>query len=407
MVAQSVDPSRAPGQPRAYFDHAATAGLLPESRAAWLDAVDLVGNPTGLHASARRVKAMLEDARESIAADLGAHPSEVVFTSSGSHGDSIAVLGGRAVRPDRPAVAISAVEHPGVSTLAKTLDPADRGLVRELPVGPDARLDLDRAAEMVDQDVALVSVQAINGEVGTVQPLPQVVELAHRVGALVHSDAVQAMALPGVDFAASGLDLASVAAHKIGGPVGIGALLVRRELTLPAAGLGAGQERGIVSGTPSAALAAAFAAALRVTVGLRDEVGVEPLWAVRQRIVDAVAGIDRVRVNGPRLGGPRLGGPADRALQLPNILHLTIEGTRADDVLFLLDAAGVDASTGASCRAGMHQPSDVVLAMTGSLADASSSIRLSFGWETTDAEVNRVVQVLPGVIDRARMASPR
>lgn len=375
---------------RSYFDHAATAALLPEARQAWLEAVDQVGNPTGLHASARRVKATLEDARESIAADLGAHPSEVVLTSSGSHGDSIAVLGGRALRPDRPAVAISAVEHPGVSSVTQQLDQ-----VRVLPVGRDARLDLDAAASLLDRDVAVVSVQAVNGEVGTIQPLAEVLELGHRVGALVHADAVQAMALPGVDFAASGLDLASVAAHKVGGPVGIGALLVRRELSLPAAGLGAGQERGIVSGTPSAALAAGFAAALRVTSGLRTETGAAPLWRVRGQILAVLDQIADVRVNGP----------GDPAQQLPNIVHLTIDGTRADDVLFLLDSAGVDASTGASCRAGMHQPSDVVLAMTGSLADASSSIRLSFGWETTADEVDRLLAVLPGVIERARAAS--
>ena len=377
-------------QPRAYFDHAATAALLPQARQAWLDGVDLVGNPTGLHASARRVKAVLEDARESIAADLGAHPSEVVFTSSGSHGDSIAVLGGRQLRPDRPAVAISAVEHPGVATVVKQVE-----AVRELPVGRDARLDLDRAVELIDDTVGLVSVQTVNGEVGTLQPIAEIVELGHRVGALVHSDAVQAMALPGVRFGDSGLDLASVAAHKIGGPVGIGALLVRRELTLPADGLGAGQERGIVSGTPSAALAAGFAAALRETSRLREQVGAEGLWQVRERILKAVRGIDRLRVNGP----------ADAALHVPTIVHLTIDGTRADDVLFLLDAAGIDASTGASCRAGMHQPSDVVLAMTGSLADASSSIRLSFGWETTEGEVDRLLGALPGVIGRARVAS--
>ena len=203
------------------------------------------------------------------------------------------------------------------------------------------------------------------------------------------------MALPGVRFAESGLDLASVAAHKIGGPVGIGALLVRRELTLPPSGLGAGQERGIVSGTPSAALAAGFAAALRQTMRLRDQVGAEPLWQVRRRIIEVASGIDRVRVNGRGQAGD----------QVPSIVHLTIDGTRADDVLFLLDAAGVDASTGASCRAGMHQPSDVVLAMTGSLADASSSIRLSFGWETTEAELDLLLAALPGVVERARAAS--
>lgn len=375
----------------AYFDHAATAALLPEAREAWLAAVDSVGNPTGLHGSARKVKAILEDARESIAADLGAHPSEVVLTSSGSHGDSLGVLGGRRLRPERPVVAISAVEHPGVATVVKHVDQ-----VRELPVGRDALVDLDRAAELLDETVGVVSVQSVNGEVGAIQPLAEVVALGHRVGALVHSDAVQALALPGVDFADSGLDLASVAAHKIGGPVGIGALLARRELVLGAEGLGAGQERGIVSGTPSAALAAGFAAALRVTTALRHDPGPAPLWATRRRILDVALGIEGVRANGP----------LDPSRQVPGIIHLTIERTRADDVLFLLDAEGIDASTGASCRAGMHQPSDVVLAMTGSLADATSSIRLSFGWETTAEEVDQLIRALPGVVERARLAWP-
>lgn len=376
------------GERRAYFDHAATAPLHPAARQAWLDAVELVGNPTGLHLSARRAKAMLEDARESIAADLGAHPSEVILTASASQSDSLAVLGGRTLRPDRPIVALSAVEHPGVATVAARVDD-----VRLLPVDASARVMLEAAADIIDASVALVSVQRVNGEVGTIQPLTEVIELAHRAGALAHSDCVQGMVWPGVSFAELDLDLASVAGHKVGAPVGIGALLVRRGLVLPAAGLGAGQEGGIVSGTPAVALASAFAAALCATLSSREADRLR-LEQIRGRIVQALEALPGVRVNGPSAPEGRV----------PGIVHATITGARADDVLLLLDREGIDASTGASCRAGMHQPSDVVLAMTGSLADASSSIRLSFGPEVGHADVDRLVAVLPSVTERARLA---
>ena len=373
---------------RSYFDHAATAALSPAARDAWLSAVEMVGNPSGLHASARRVKSLLEDARESIAADLGALPVEVVFTASASESDSIGVLSAWRARPERPAVVLSAVEHPGVATIVKHVEDA-----RLVPVAADARVDVDALRGMVDERVGVVSVQLVNGEVGTLQPVAEVAEVARTVGAWSHTDAVQGLVHPGVDFAALGVDMASIAAHKIGGPVGIGALLLRRGMELPPAGLGSGQERGIVSGTPSAALAASFAAALREATTSRAA-AVARLRELRTRLVAGVAGIDRVRVNGP----------ADEALQMPGIVHLTIEGTRADDVLFLLDSHGVDASTGAACRAGLHQPSDVVLAMTGSTEDASSSVRLSFGEDMPDEDVDRVVALLPEVVERARTA---
>lgn len=374
---------------RAYFDHAATAPLLPQARDAWLAATEVVGNPAALHGSARAAKALLEDARESIAADLGAHPAEVLFTSSGSQGDSIAVLGGRALRPEQPRVAISAVEHPGVASVRDHLGP---DLVVELPVERTARLDLSALPTLISTDVGLVSVQAVNGEVGVIQPITEAAAAAHRVGALFHTDAVQALGQPGIDFGALPIDLASVAAHKIGGPVGIGALLARREVTLGAAGLGSGQERGVVSGTPAVPLAVAFAAALRVTTQRRAG-DAERARQLRQRLLAAVAEVPDVRVN--------QGGPNE---QVPGIVHLTIAGTRADDVLFLLDRAGIDASTGAACRAGLHQPSDVVLAMTHDLAEASASIRLSFGPDTTDADLDALVEALPGAIAQARTA---
>lgn len=376
---------------RAYFDHAATAPLLPQARDAWLAAAEQVGNPGGLHSSSRRVKALLEDARESVAADLGAHPTEVVFTFTATEADSLAVLSGSRVRPDRTAVVISAIEHPGV---AKAVDHLPD--VRIAPVDEVGLVDLNALSCLVDDSVGLVSVQLVNGEVGTIQPVEEVVEIAHSAGALVHTDAVQALVAPGLDFAQLGVDLATVAGHKIGAPIGIGSLVVRRELALKPLGTGAGQERGMASGTPSAPLASAFAAALR-HLGETRAAEVERLWAVRKRILIAVSGVEGISANGP----------GDRTRQMPGVLNLTFQGARADDVLFLLDEAGVDASAGSACHAGLHQPSDVLLAMGRSVEDASSSIRLSFGAEVTDAEVDLLVATLPKAVDRARAAAAR
>lgn len=376
---------------RAYFDHAATAPLLPQARDAWLRATEQVGNPGGLHSSSRRVKAVLEDARESVAADLGAHPTEVVFTFTATEADSLAVLSGSRVKAGREAVVISAIEHPGV---AKSIDLLPDVLIA--PVSEEGLVDLDALAGLADESVGLVSVQRVNGEVGAIQPLEQVVGIAHSAGALVHTDAVQALVDPGLDFRALGVDMATVAGHKIGAPIGIGALLVGRELALKPLGTGAGQERGMASGTPSAPLASAFAAALRHLTETRA-MEVERLWAVRERILAAVSGVEGMRANGP----------GDRTRQMPGVLNLTFPGARADDVLFLLDEAGIDASAGSACHAGLHQPSDVLLAMGRSVEDASSSIRLSFGAEVTDAEVDLLVATLPEAVERARAAAAR
>lgn len=373
---------------RAYFDHAATAPLLPAARDAWLAATERAGNPGGLHTSSRRVKSLLEDARESVAANLGAHPTEVVFTFTATEADSVAVLGGSRLDPARPGVVISAIEHPGV---AKAVDHLDD--VRIAPVDAEGLMDRAALADLVDDTVGLVSVQLVNGEVGTIQPVAGVAELAHARGALAHTDAVQALVAPGLDFAGLGVDMATVAGHKIGAPIGIGALLVRRELTLKPLGTGAGQERGMASGTPSAALASAFAAALAHLSSTREQ-QLGRLREVRGRILGSVAQLADVRVNGPQEDG----------LQMPGILNLTFSGARADDVLFLLDQAGIDASAGSACRAGLHQPSDVLLAMGRSVEDASSSVRLSFGAEVTDAEVDLLVATLPGAVEQARRA---
>lgn len=367
-----------------YLDHAASSPIVPAAAAAMADLLGRPGNPSSLHASGRAARRVLEDARESLAADLGALPSEVVFTSGGTEANNLALLGARA--PGRPAVAISAIEHPSVAAVRERL-----GAVVVLPVHESGHLDLDLCAASLVPEVGLVSVMWVNNETGAVQPVAEVARLAHDAGALAHSDAVQAFGHLRVDFAESGLDLLSVSAHKLGGPVGIGALVVRRGVAVSPVGFGGGQEARLRSGTVPVALVAGFAAASRVAAERRASEA-ERLADLRDRLIaGALRDVPDTRSNTVEPCGPA-------------IVNLGFEGVRADDVLLLLDAAGFDASTGSACTAGVHQPSEVLLAMGRTLDAASASLRFSFGPDTTVEAVDALLDVLPGVVERARSA---
>lgn len=375
---------------RVYLDHAASAPLAPAARQAMAASWDLAGNPHSLHGSGRAVRRVLEESRETIAAALGAHPGEVVFTAGGTEANNLAILGGlaghRARDPQRRRLVISGVEHPSVDACrARWPERVD-----VLPTTAAGRVDVAAGTPLVDEAVALVSVMAVNNETGVVQPVAEVADAARRAGCWVHSDAVQALGHVGVDFAGWGLDAMSVSAHKVGGPVGIGALVVRRDVPLAPLGFGGGQERKLRSGTVPFVLAAGFAAALEAAVAaLVDEAG--RLGALRSRLADGLAAVAGVRVNGAGEVSPA-------------ILNATFDGLRADDLLLLLDAEGIDASTGSACSAGVHQPSHVLLAMGSTLAAASASLRFSFGPTTTAAEVDRLLAVLPDAVARARAA---
>lgn len=367
---------------RSYLDHAASSPLRGEVLAAMGEALATAGNPSSLHTSGRGARRLLEEARESLAACLSAEPAEVVFTSGGTEANNLALLG--AARPES-VVAISAVEHPSVDGVRGRRDG-----VRVLPVTASGHLDVDAARSALDESVGLVSVQWVNNETGAVQPVTEVVRVGHAVAGRVHSDAVQALGHVEVDFAASGLDLMTVSAHKLGGPVGVGALVVRRGIEVTPTGFGGGQEARMRSGTVPVALAVGFAAAARLAVA---ELATEAarLAVLRDRLI---------------AGGVAAGGVANTLAPCgPAIVNLTFPGARADDLLLLLDAAGVDASTGSACTAGVHQPSEVLLAMGRTLADAGASLRFSLGRSTTGADVERVLAVLPDAVARARAAA--
>lgn len=384
---------------RSYLDHAASSPMVPEAMAAVSACLGLTGNAASLHSSGRAARSVLEDAREEIADDLGAHPTEVVFTSGGTEADNLAVQGSWRARPrgsagtagavvgQRGRMILSAVEHPAVAETMASLagEGADVALAR---VDGDGVLLVDALAELLTVPTMLTSVMWVNNETGTVQPVPRAAELAHRAGSWSHSDAVQAVGHVPVRFAESGLDLMSVSAHKVGGPIGIGALLVRRQLPLRAYAFGGGQERELRSGTTAPALAAGFAAAVhRAVTGLAEE----------SRRLERLA--ERLRYAVGLLGGVCNGRPGS-----PAIVNASFADARADDVLLLLDADGIDCSSGSACTAGVHQPSPVLLAMGRSEVEARESLRFSLGWTTSATDLSRLVQALPKAVERARRA---
>jgi len=371
---------------RIYLDHAAGAPLLPQARTAMERAWALPGNPSSLHTAGREARRLLEESRESVAECLGARPGDVVFTSGGTEANNLILLGAAGARPERPRLVIGGGEHPSIAGIRERLP--DR--VDVLPLDSTGRLQSE-AESVIGAATALVSVLLVNNETGVVQPLDAVEPAARKAGAWLHTDAVQAFGHQPLAFAELGVDALTVTAHKIGGPVGIGALVARRELALAAPGFGGGQERRIRSGTAMVALAAGFAAAARLVV---DELASESirLTQLRKTLADGiVATVPDAGINGQE--------PVS-----PAILNVTFRRCRADDLLLLLDAAGIDCSTGSACTAGVHQPSEVLLAMGRSEPDAAGSLRFSLGRGTDAAAIKRLLEVLPESVARARAA---
>ena len=373
---------------RIYLDHAAGAPLLPSARAAMEAIWELPGNPSSLHSAGRRARRLLEESRESLAASLGCLPPEVVFTSGGTEANNLVLLGTADARAERPRLVIGGGEHPSVAGVVERLP----GRVDVLPLDADG-LIAGGFESAIGPETALVSTMLVNNETGVVQSLDAVSARAREVGAWVHADAVQAFGHLPLDFAALGVDALTVTAHKIGGPVGIGALVVRREVSLTAPGFGGGQERRVRSGTAMTALATGFAAAARLAVGDLETESAR-LEALRESLLRGIiAGVADVRVNG-------------EAPVSPAILNITFAGCRADDLLLILDAAGIDCSTGSACTAGVHQPSEVLLAMGRTAEEASASLRFSLGRGTDTAAIEKLIAVLPEAVERARTAYP-
>jgi cysteine desulfurase len=365
-----------------YLDYAATAPLRPEALAAMQREWETVGNPSSLHTAGRRARRVVEESREQIADVIGGKPGDIVFTSGGTEADNLAVQGiARASGKRR--ILISAVEHHAVLDPAAAL--AEEGFVIEqVPVDSLGRVEVAALESALDNDVALVAVMWANNEVGTVQPIAQIAALCRSRSVPLHSDAVQMLGQFALDV--SGVPSVAVSAHKVGGPVGVGALVLDRDLAVRPLVHGGGQERDVRSGTVDAAGIAGFAAALTAPQvearALRDLL----IEGVRDVVPEAVLN----------------GDPVDR---LPNNAHFSFPGCPGDALLMLLDAAGVAVSTGSACTAGIPQPSHVLIAMGADEAAARSSLRFTLGWASTAADVQAVLDALPAAVARARRAA--
>ena len=393
-----------------YLDHAATTPMLPEAVSAMTAHLGSTGNASSLHAAGRRARRVVEESRETLALALGARPSEVVLTGGGTESDNLAVKGlywsRRDADPSRVRILCSPVEHHAVLDAVEWLERHEGARVDWLPVDPLGRVHPEALREAVERDpadVAVITVMWANNEVGTIQPIVELSAIAREFGIPMHADAVQAFGQVPLSFADSGLDALTVTGHKIGGPYGVGALLLSRSATPVPLLHGGGQERDVRSGTLDVPAAAGFAAAAAIAAErqprharelalLRDEL----VLAVRKAVPDAVLNGD------PGQGAED--GAADVTGRLSASAHFSFPGCEGDALLMLLDARGIECSTGSACSAGVPQPSHVLLAMGVEPALARASLRFSLGSTSTRADVSALAEAIGPVVERARMA---
>ena len=377
--------------PSIYLDHAATTPMSPAAFSAMSEQLQQLGNPSSLHTHGRATRKTLEDAREAIAKRIDCLASEVIFTASGTEANNIALKGlfWNGKKNGKNVVVISRIEHHAILDPAHWLHTHEGAEVIEVPVTSEGVVDLDFLRNLVSQrgsEISVISIMHSNNETGVLQPIKEIVEIAGDIP--VHTDAVQSFTKTALSYKDCGVTALTISAHKVGGPLGIGALILRRAYEIPALLHGGGQEREIRSGTLNTPSIVAFATAAKdfyeaeKVCGLRDSF----IAGIKKLIPDAY-------VNG------------EKSPRLPGIVNVTFPGTQSDTLLLLLDAAHVSASTGSACSAGVHEASHVLLAMGHSDESAQSSLRFSFGSTSTQADVDFVLSVLPDVISRGRAAN--
>jgi cysteine desulfurase len=383
----------------AYLDHAATTPMLPEALDAYAATAREVGNPSSLHAPGRCARRRVEEARERVAAALGARPSEVIFTSGGTESDNLAIKGifwaRRSADSRRTRVLASSVEHHAVLDAVGWLEAHEGATVTWLPVDGAGRARPEELARELDahgDEIALVSTMWANNEVGTIQPVGDLAAMSTQCGIPFHTDAIQAVGQVPVDFATCGAAALTVTGHKLGGPFGVGALLLGRDVECTPLSHGGGQERDVRSGTLYVPGVVAFATAVEIAVKEQQE-HAAALAALRDELVDRVrAAVPDAVYNGD---------PVER---LPGNAHFSFPGCEGDALLLLLDAEGVACSTGSACSAGVAQPSHVLLAMGADDAVARSSLRFTLGHTSTRGEIEALLAALPAAVQRARRA---
>ena len=372
-----------------YLDHAATTPIFDVAVKAMTDALTKVGNPSSLHTEGRSTRKDVEDARDLIAKAVGCLATEVIFTGSGTESDNAAIKG-LFWKSGKKIIAISAIEHHAVLDPARWLVEHEGAELIEIPVDKNGVLDLDYLKDLVAKrgsEIALISVMHSNNETGVIQPIAEVVNIAGSIP--VHTDAVQSFTKTPLSYKELGVTSMALSAHKVGGPHGIGALILQRAYEIPALLHGGGQEREIRSGTLNAPAIVAFAAAAASKIYEASKV-----QELRERFeAGLITSAPSAYINGVD------------AKRLPGISNVTFPGTQSDSLLLLMDSEKVSCSTGAACSAGVHRPSHVLLAMGHNEVSAQSSLRFSLGANSTVADVDFALSVLPTVIERGRAAN--
>lgn len=388
----------------AYLDHAATTSALPEVIEVVAETMSSAGNASSLHTAGRAARRIVEESREAIADSLNCRPSEVIFTSGGTESDNLAVKGTfhtrRTADPERSHLVVSGIEHHAVLDPVLHLVKAHGAQVHWLEPDEFGRVDPAAARDLLathGSQIALLSVMWANNEIGTVQPVAELAALAREHQVPFHTDAVQAIGQVPVDLAALGADLVAFTGHKIGGPHGVGLLIAGRDQNPSPLTHGGGQERQLRSGTLDTPGIAGLAVAVQHAVrGQQAEAA--RLAVLRDRLIAGALVIDpSIEISGWYR-------PGDVTGRLAGNAHLRVPGCDGDSLLYLLDAAGVECSTGSACQAGVPQPSHVLLAMGIDESSARGSLRLSLGRSSTDADVDALLAALPAAIDRARRA---
>jgi len=376
-----------------YLDHSATTPVLPEVREAMLPFLDEdFGNPSSVHAYGRRAKHAVEDARDRVAQAIGASPAEVVFTGGGTEADNLAIKG--AVRKRRGSgdhIVISAFEHHAVLDTAEWLETQGYE-VTHVRVPRSGVIDPEAVAAAVRPSTLLVSVMAVNNEIGTIQPIEAIARAVKAVNAntLVHTDAVQALGNIHVNVHRWGVDLAAFSAHKLGGPKGVGALFIRSTVAVEAVMHGGGHERGLRSGTLNVAGIAGFGVAAEIAAKEVDEKA-DRVRPMRDRLLE-----------GLRAAAPDLVVNGDLDQRVAGNISVAIPGAEGETLLLLLDQAGIAASSGSACQSGAIDPSHVLTAIGVPRKLAIGSLRFSLGRASSDADVDALLDVFPNVVERAR-----
>jgi cysteine desulfurase len=372
-----------------YLDHAATTPMCDSAIDAMNAALRKLGNPSSLHTQGRSTRKDVEDAREKIARAVDCLPSEVIFTGSGTEADNAAIKGLFWNSPKK-VIVVSSIEHHAVLDPAQWLVEHEGAELIEIPVSSDGVINLEFLRQLVasrGSEIALISVMHSNNETGVIQPIAEVVRIAGEIP--VHTDAVQSFSKVPLSYKDLGVYAMTISGHKVGGPLGIGALILRRAVEIPALLHGGGQERDIRSGTLNAPSIVALAAA--VDAHIYDAGAIEELRTQFE------AGVLRARPDAIING--------HSALRLPGISNITFPGTQSDSLLLLMDSENVSCSTGAACTAGVHRPSHVLMAMGLTDVITQSSLRFSFGATNTQADVDFALSVLPKVIERGLAAN--